>query len=125
AGVGHNSDRTRIAAQIVTGVGFLGAGAIIHGKFAITGLTSAATIWAIAAIGMTVGFGYAAAGLALSLLVLALLTIISAWEQQYIGPCQYSQIRLTFDPEGGKTLIKIEEILDESNIPLARTTLRV
>ena len=50
-------DNTRIAAQIVTGVGFLGAGAILRGRGNIFGLTTAATIWAVAAIGMAVGFG--------------------------------------------------------------------
>src|SRR5205823_12180413 len=48
---GSTPDKGRIAAQIVTGVGFLGAGTIIHGKGNITGLTSAATIWLVAAIG--------------------------------------------------------------------------
>ena len=45
-------DTTRIAAQIVTGIGFLGAGAILHGQGAVIGLTTAATIWVVAAIGM-------------------------------------------------------------------------
>ncbi len=50
-------DPSRIAAQIVTGVGFLGAGAIIQGRGIVTGLTTAATMWLVAAIGMAVGFG--------------------------------------------------------------------
>ena len=50
-------DVTRIAAQIVTGIGFLGAGAILHERGSVVGLTSAATIWAVAAIGMAVGSG--------------------------------------------------------------------
>jgi putative Mg2+ transporter-C (MgtC) family protein len=51
-------DPTRIAAQIVTGVGFLGAGAIIRQGLTVRGLTTAATLWAVAAIGMAVGAGY-------------------------------------------------------------------
>jgi putative Mg2+ transporter-C (MgtC) family protein len=54
---GPDWNTTRIAAQIVTGIGFLGAGAIIRDRQAVFGLTTAATIWAVAAIGMTVGFG--------------------------------------------------------------------
>ncbi|HKT07262.1 MAG TPA: MgtC/SapB family protein [Gemmatimonadaceae bacterium] len=50
-------DVTRIAAQIVTGIGFLGAGAILHERGGIVGLTTAATIWVVAAIGMAVGAG--------------------------------------------------------------------
>ena len=51
-------DPTRIAAQIVTGVGFIGAGVIMHHKGNIVGLTTAATVWVVAAIGVTIGFGY-------------------------------------------------------------------
>ncbi|HEV2751016.1 MAG TPA: MgtC/SapB family protein [Gemmatimonadales bacterium] len=53
-GPGHG-DPTRVAAQIVTGVGFIGAGTILHARGAVTGLTSAATIWVVAAIGIAVG----------------------------------------------------------------------
>src|SRR5258708_6417464 len=51
-------DPTRIAAQIVTGVGFLGAGAILRLGNNVHGLTTAAMIWLAAAVGMAVGFGY-------------------------------------------------------------------
>jgi putative Mg2+ transporter-C (MgtC) family protein len=54
---GHNTDPTRIAAQVVSGVGFLGAGAIFRAESGIRGLTTAAAVWVVAAIGMTVGFG--------------------------------------------------------------------
>ena len=50
-----DADPTRIAAQIVTGIGFIGAGAIMHEGEHVTGLTTAATIWVVAAIGMAVG----------------------------------------------------------------------
>lgn len=59
-------DYTRIVAQIVTGVGFLGAGAIIHQGVTVKGLTSAATIWALAAIGIVIGIGYPFTGLVLT-----------------------------------------------------------
>lgn len=52
-----STDPTRIAAQVVTGVGFLGAGAILREGGGIKGLTTAATIWVVAAIGMAAGFG--------------------------------------------------------------------
>jgi putative Mg2+ transporter-C (MgtC) family protein len=51
------TDPTRVAAQIVTGIGFLGAGAIIRSGLSIRGLTSAATLWVVAAIGMASGAG--------------------------------------------------------------------
>src|SRR4051794_1700328 len=67
------ADPTRIAAQIVTGIGFLGAGAIIREGLSVRGLTTAATLWVVAAIGMACGAGYywpAAAGTALTILAL-------------------------------------------------------
>ena len=114
---GSGGDRGRIAAQIVSGIGFLGAGAIIRGRYGITGLTSAATIWAVAAAGMVVGAGYAGAGLAVSILIVAILTVISAWEQKYLGRCRFSVATVTFAALGGRMEIKIEEILDEYNLP--------
>lgn len=51
-------DPARLAAQIITGIGFLGAGTIMQARGTITGLTSAATIWVVAAIGITVGAGH-------------------------------------------------------------------
>jgi len=55
---GVRVDPTRIAAQIVTGIGFLGAGAIIRQGLSVRGLTTAATLWLVAAIGMAAGAGY-------------------------------------------------------------------
>ena len=52
------TDPTRIAAQIVTGIGFLGAGAIIRQGLSVRGLTTAATLWLVAGIGMACGAGY-------------------------------------------------------------------
>jgi putative Mg2+ transporter-C (MgtC) family protein len=56
--VGPRVDPTRIAAQIVSGIGFLGAGAIIRQGLSVRGLTTAATLWLVAAIGMAAGAGY-------------------------------------------------------------------
>jgi putative Mg2+ transporter-C (MgtC) family protein len=63
-------DPTRIAAQIVTGIGFLGAGAIIRQGLSVRGLTTAATLWVVAAIGMAAGVGYYEAALVTTALVL-------------------------------------------------------
>ena len=51
-------DPTRVAAQIVTGIGFLGAGAIIQQGFSVRGLTTAASLWVTAAVGLSAGLGY-------------------------------------------------------------------
>ena len=66
-------DPGRIAAQILTGVGFLGAGTILHQKGEVTGLTSAATIWMVTAIGVTLGFGAYLDAMGATILVLLVL----------------------------------------------------
>lgn len=68
-------DPGRIAAQIVTGIGFLGAGVIMHAGGEVHGITTAATIFTTAAIGVTVGFGYIYTGVSLSLVVALVLTV--------------------------------------------------
>lgn len=67
-------DPMRIAAQIITGVGFVGAGVIFRQKLQVQGITTAALIFTDAAIGMTIGFGFIYSGLGISLLVVILLT---------------------------------------------------
>jgi putative Mg2+ transporter-C (MgtC) family protein len=64
------ADPTRIAAQIVTGIGFLGAGAIIRQGFSVRGLTTAATLWVVAAVGLASGAGYYSAAVITTGLVL-------------------------------------------------------
>ena len=70
---GPTSDPTRVAAQIVTGVGFIGAGTILHARGAVVGLTSAATIWVVAAIGVALGAGHYYEALGTTLLVILVL----------------------------------------------------
>ncbi len=71
------TDANRVGAQIVSGIGFLGAGAIIQGKGAVIGLTTAATIWVVAAIGYTIGIGYPISAGIFSITVLVVLKWIN------------------------------------------------
>ncbi len=80
--VGAAQDTARVAAQIVTGVGFLGAGAVIQTKRAVHGLTTAATIWMVAAVGMSVATEQYALGIITTIMttgVLVLLRPVSDW----------------------------------------------
>jgi putative Mg2+ transporter-C (MgtC) family protein len=81
-------DPTRIAAQIVTGVGFLGAGAIIRQGLTVRGLTTAATLWAVAAIGMSVGAGYYSAAILTTAVVL-----ISLWPLRILAFRLFVRVR--------------------------------
>src|SRR5687768_4598703 len=110
----------RIAAQIVTGVGFLGAGSILRERYGgITGLTTAATIWSTAAVGIVVGAGYAAAGLALSLAILVTLGAVRRIETLLGGPCHLRRMLVIYRGNGGKTRVRIQRAIDETHGPPA------
>jgi len=70
------ADPSRMAAQIVSGIGFLGAGAIIQSRGNVVGMTTAAMIWVVAAIGFTVGAGYPITASIFTVTVLAVLTLL-------------------------------------------------
>ena len=76
-------DPARIAAQVVTGVGFLGAGTIMQARGEVVGLTTAATIWVVAAIGLAVGAGHRAEAVAAALLVTLVLTALG-WLERWM-----------------------------------------
>lgn len=77
-----NGDPGRIAAQVVTGVGFLGGGAMIQQKGAIRGLTTAAGIWVVATVGMAVGVGMYGAAIMATLLIMLTLVALETWEHR-------------------------------------------
>lgn len=79
-GAVFRSDPARIAAQIVSGIGFIGAGTILHARGGVTGLTTAATIWVVAAIGMAVGAGAYVQAVGTTVLVFASLGILGRLE---------------------------------------------
>jgi putative Mg2+ transporter-C (MgtC) family protein len=94
---GFRSDPGRLAAQIVSGVGFLGAGTIIQSRGSVVGLTTAATLWVVAAIGMAVGAGaYIQALVGTGIVILALM-ILGRFEDHLL-PFHYHehQLRITF-----------------------------
>lgn len=77
-----NGDPARIAAQVITGIGFLGGGAMIHMKGAVRGLTTAAGIWMTAIIGMAVGVGMYMCSFAATLLILLTLVAFERYEKR-------------------------------------------
>jgi len=92
------TDPTRIAAQIVTGIGFLGAGAIIRQGLSIRGLTTAATLWVVAAIGLTTGAGYYSAAAITTLLV-----IVSLWPLRILA----HRTIVRFRPETDRLIVQL------------------
>jgi putative Mg2+ transporter-C (MgtC) family protein len=78
------SDPARVAAQVVTGIGFLGAGCILQAGGRVTGLTSAATIWVVAAIGLVAGAGFPLLAMTAAGMVVGTLVVLGALERQFL-----------------------------------------
>ena len=92
------ADPTRVAAQIVTGIGFLGAGAIIRQGFSVRGLTTAATLWVVAAVGLAAGAGYYSAAVITTAVVL-----IALWPLRILA---YRILR-RFRADDGRLLVEL------------------
>jgi putative Mg2+ transporter-C (MgtC) family protein len=112
-------DSGRVAAQIVTGIGFLGAGVIMHGRGLVVGTTTAATIWVTAAIGMTAAAGYAGGALGTSLLVRAVLATVAALELRKFGGASLVVVEIDFEPDRGKTRVRLERVLVDYRVAAA------
>src|SRR6266705_6174469 len=108
---GRPADPGRIAAQVVTGIGFLGAGAIIQSRGRITGLTSAAMIWVVSAVGMTFSKGYSIIGVITTGLVLLVPVGLGLLERHVFGRCVFHDLQIAFDDDRGKTRGAMEHTL--------------
>lgn len=95
------SDPGRIAAQVVTGIGFLGAGTIIRSRFHIVGLTTAATIWALSALGLAVGAGYIVLSIVGAALVTATLVLVGLVEERLESKRSRHVVQVIFDRREG------------------------
>lgn len=104
-----NGDPGRLAAQVITGVGFLGGGAILRTRGAVTGLTSAATIWAVTAVGMSIGVG--AYGDAVGVTSLLLLVLVGSDALRR----RFAQAGRARRPETARSLIRSEPEPDTSS----------
>lgn len=115
AGSGFTGDATRIASQVVTGIGFLGAGIIMYRRDVMHGLTTAAGVWATAAIGMALGAGFVVTGVCATAIIVILQLIfhlpVKAFTTRHI-----SVIRMTLWLEKDGLLNQITEVLGSNKI---------
>ena len=110
-------DPTRIAAQIISGIGFLGAGAVLHSHGFVLGLTTAATIWVVAGVGVALGSGMylvAAFATGMSLVTLYFLSFI---EDKIQGRRSYSYALVVTDLN--QALASINRVLQDSSVSAA------
>ncbi|HST15821.1 MAG TPA: MgtC/SapB family protein [Gaiellaceae bacterium] len=93
-------DPSRIAAQIVSGIGFLGAGAIIRQGLSIRGLTTAATLWVVAAIGMAAGAGFYSVAI-----ITTVVALVALWPLRYVAYRMIDRVK----PEEDRIVIELRE----------------
>ena len=104
-------DPSRVAAQVVSGIGFLGAGSILARGEIVKGLTTAASIWTVAAIGLAIGGGLYFAGIASTIVILIILAGVKPLEEAYRARNQSCQLRITAE-QGALTLDELRQTLN-------------
>lgn len=92
----HGTDPSRVIGQVVTGIGFLGAGVIMAREGLVHGVTSAAVIWVLAAIGSAIGLGYERGAIALSIMAVVVLTGMELLESRVLHLREETHIELPF-----------------------------
>lgn len=107
-------DPTRIAAQVVTGIGFLGAGAIIRQGLSVKGLTTAATLWVVAAIGMAAGVGYYEAAFVTTALVLVSLWPLRIIAYRLSARTRPEEGRLAVELPAGASAVSVLEAIEQT-----------
>lgn len=109
-------DPGRIAAQVVTGIGFLGAGAIIREKASIRGLTTAACLWVAAAVGLACGVGMYVTAIVVTLLSLMSLLLLKRVEKS-LSRDSYAHIKIWCNDSAGQKT-RLEKYLGEFNLQI-------
>lgn len=116
-------DPGRIAAQVVSGVGFLGAGTILREGMTIRGLTTAASLWVVAGIGLAVGAGLYLPAATTALIILLALIFLTKFERLYMTKAYYDQLLLRAHDQPG-LLGRIGTVLGEHGISIRNVQLK-
>ena len=111
------SDPGRIVAQVVSGVGFLGAGAILRFGVTIKGLTTASSLWTTAIIGIAAGSGFFELAAITTVVVLAILTIINKLEKALLPSFQTHTLKVTLEDRPG-IVKELKGVLEERKVKL-------
>ncbi|MCS7463497.1 MgtC/SapB family protein [Paenibacillus doosanensis] len=111
------TDPARLAAQVISGIGFLGAGAILRNGNMIKGLTTAASVWVVAAIGLSVGAGFYMGALFCTFLVLISLFLLNKWEKHLMRHRRYQEVAIQIIDNPG-ALGKIASIFGDHDVQI-------
>ena len=119
----HSVDVSRVAASVVSGVGFLGAGIIFVRKYTINGLTTAAGIWATSAIGMAIGGGMYILGIMATVsILLAQVFLHKKWRFLHIPSTEQFRLLIVNTPE---SVQEIRKVLDEHKIEVMNIKMEI
>ena len=118
--IGEVANADRIAANVVTGIGFLGAGVIFRGENRVNGITTAATIWVVAAVGMGIGAGRYFASASASILVLLVLAVLP-YVENIIGRLNQARIYKIQYTDQENARVAIEQLLTRANLKFRLT----
>jgi putative Mg2+ transporter-C (MgtC) family protein len=110
-----NADPGRIAAQVVSGIGFLGAGTIMREGTTVRGLTTAAGLWVVACVGLAVGAGMYGPAVVTTVLVLFVLIYFFRFEQRVTGMREYKAFVMVVDDRPGQ-VGKIGSVLGDMGV---------
>jgi putative Mg2+ transporter-C (MgtC) family protein len=112
-------DPSRIAAQVVSGIGFLGAGSILVRRDAVRGLTTAASVWAVAAVGLAVGGGLYIGAVPATVIILIILAGIKPLERKFISARQKREFQIVA-ARGSVSVGTVEEALGAGSVRVSR-----
>ncbi|MDH4197899.1 MAG: MgtC/SapB family protein, partial [Candidatus Aminicenantes bacterium] len=119
---GGGDSLVRLAAAVATGIGFLGAGAIMQSRGMIHGLTTASTIWVVAALGLVIGAGYYVPALVFTLVVIGTLLAFRKFEEKYHRESTFRySVRLAESPE---LLARLRRMSFHHGVKMDRVSLR-
>ncbi|WP_042279905.1 MgtC/SapB family protein [Candidatus Protochlamydia sp. R18] len=116
-------DPSRVAAQVVSGIGFLGTGTILFWKNTIKGLTTAASLWAVAAVGLSIGGGLYLAAISMTVMIFIVLACVKPLENYLFKKKFFKEIRFTMKPT--VSISSIEDVLIRMQLRLDLTNFQI
>lgn len=114
-----NFDPSRLAAYVVSGIGFLGAGTILVQGYTVRGLTTAASIWVVAGIGLSIGVGMYFAGVFTTAIVLLSLVFLNKVDESFFKKKRAANVVIHAQPKD-YTLLNIINVLEENNVKVKK-----
>jgi putative Mg2+ transporter-C (MgtC) family protein len=112
-------DPTRLGAQVISGIGFLGAGTIIREGFSVKGLTTAASLWAVSCVGLAVGAGFYGGAIVTTVIIYITLILLKTIEDKFSKKSKYNIFYIETDNKPGH-LGEISRVFENNNVEMKK-----